>query len=59
MEKRSQKLYLTDCNLLTIQDLWQDYYQILSIILLKDFINLSVQILGSAVLNIQTLKMGY
>ena len=28
-EKKSQKLYLTDCNSLTAHSLWQAYYQIL------------------------------
>ena len=41
-DKKSQKLYLTDYNLLIAQDLWQVYYQILLIILLKEFIKLNV-----------------
>ena len=38
MEKKLQKIYLTYCNLLIAQDLWQAYYQILSMIYLKDMI---------------------
>ena len=34
--EKSQKPYLTDCNLLIAQDLWQAHYQILLIILLKE-----------------------
>ena len=71
MEKKLQK-YLTDYNLLTRQDLWQVYYQILSIIFLDELIKLTVNKytmiknvkfaelninIATAVLNIQTLKM--
>ena len=42
MEKKLQKIYLADFNLLTVQDLWQVYYQILSITSLKEFIKLNV-----------------
>ena len=38
MEKKLQKIYLTYCDLLIAQDLWQAIYQILFIICLKDFI---------------------
>ena len=41
-EKKLQNIYLTYCNLLIVQDLWQAHYQILSIILLKKFIELNV-----------------
>ena len=41
-DKKSQKLYLTDYNLLIAQDLWQVHYQILLRILLKEFIKLNV-----------------
>ena len=41
MEKKLQKIYLTYYNLLIAQDLWQAYYQILSIIFLKEFIELN------------------
>ena len=37
-EKKSQKLYLTDYSLLTVQDLWQAHYQILLIMSLEEFI---------------------
>ena len=37
IEKKLQKLYLTDYNLLTAQDLWQAHYQILSIFILEKF----------------------
>ena len=42
MEKKLQKIYLTYYNLLIAQDLWQAHYQILSIIFLKEFIELNV-----------------
>ena len=44
MENKLQKLYLTYCNLLIAQDLWQVPYQILSIIFLKEFIELNVNL---------------
>ena len=45
MEQKLQKMYLTYYNLLTAKDLWQAHkahYQILSIIFLKEFIELIV-----------------
>ena len=42
MEKKLQKIYPTDYNLLVAQDLWQSHHQILSIIFLKGFIKLNV-----------------
>ena len=42
MEKKLQKIYLTYYNLLTVQDLWQAHYQILSVNFLKEFIELNV-----------------
>ena len=36
------KQYLTYCNLMIAQGLWQAHYQILSIIFLKKFIELNV-----------------
>ena len=72
MEKKSQKLYHTDYNLFTVQDLWQANYQILLIILLKEFIELNVNMdmriknvqpvelnrkIVTAFLNTQTVKM--
>ena len=41
MEKKLQKAYATDYNLLIVQDLWEAHYQILLIILLKEFIKLN------------------
>ena len=42
MEKKVQKIQPRDYNLLIVQDLWQAYYQIVSIIFLKEFIKLDV-----------------
>ena len=44
MEKKLHKIYLTYCNLLIAQGLWQVLYQILSIIFLKEFIELNVNL---------------
>ena len=44
MDKKLQKIDLTDYNLLIVQDLWLAYYQILEIIFLKEFIKLNVNI---------------
>ena len=44
MEKKLLKIYLTYYSLLIAQDLWQDHYQILSIIFLKEFIELNVNL---------------
>ena len=41
MKKVLQKIYLTHYNLLIVQGLWQANYQILSIIFLKEFIELN------------------
>ena len=57
MEKKLQKLYLKDSCLLAVQDLWQAHYQILLIIILKEFIKSSVQTVVSNALNAQILKM--
>ena len=72
MEKKLQKIYLTYYNLLIVQDLWQAHYQILSIIFLKEFIELKVNLdmtiknvkhielnisTATVFLNIQSLKM--
>ena len=71
MAKKLQSPYLTDYNLLIAQDLWQDHYQTLLIVLLKEFIELNVNMdtmikivklaelntkIASAVLNTQTLQ---
>ena len=39
--EETPKIYLTCCNLLIAQGLWQAYFQIFSIILLKEFIELN------------------
>ena len=72
MEKKLQKIYLTDYNLLIVQDLWQAHYQILSTIFLKKFTKLNMNMdaaikkvklaelninVATAFLNTQTLKM--
>ena len=71
-EKRPQKPYLTDYKLLTVQEFWQAHYQILLIILLKEFKKLNVKInmiiknakrtelhtsITTVLLNTQTLEM--
>ena len=72
MEKKSQTLYLKDSNLLLAQNLLQAHYQILLVILLKEFIKLNVKMnliinnvkrvelntkIATDFLNTQTLKM--
>ena len=42
IERKLQKPYTIDYNLLVAQDLWQALHQILLIILLKEFIKLNV-----------------
>ena len=42
MEKKLQKPYYTDYNVLILQDLWNAHYQILSIIFLKEFIKFNI-----------------
>ena len=74
MERKLQEIYLTYYNLLIEQDLWQDHYQILPIIFIKEFIKLhvntdtmikNVKLLelhtkyATIFLNTQTLKMIY
>ena len=44
MEKKLQKIYLTYYNLLIVQDLLQTHYRILSIIFLKEFLELNVNL---------------
>ena len=71
-ERKSQKPYITDNNLLIVQDSWQAQYQIVSTILLKEFIKLNEYTntmmnnvtlaklntkIATAFLNTQTLKM--
>ena len=43
-EKITKNIYLTEKNLLIAQDLWQAYYQTLSIIFLKEFIKLNLNL---------------
>ena len=72
MEKKLQKAYFTNYNLLTAQELWQACYQILFIILLKEFMKLKTSMVTiiknaerlelnvnivSAALNTQTINM--
>ena len=66
MEKKLQRPYFTDYNLLILQDLLQAHYQILLIILLKEFTNMMIENvklaelnakIASAVLNIQEVNM--
>ena len=56
MEKKLQKIYVTQNNLLIAQDLWQAHYKILSIIFLKEFIELNVN-LDRMVKNVKHLKL--
>ena len=42
LEKKLQKTYPTDCNLLIVQYLFQAHYQILAVIFLKEFVKLNV-----------------
>ena len=42
MERKWQKVYLTYYNLLIGQNLWQSHYRLLSMIFLKEFIKLNV-----------------
>ena len=57
MEKKLQKLYLKDSCLLAAQDLWQAHYQILLIMILKEFKKSSVQTVISNALNELILEM--
>ena len=41
MEKKLRKIYLTYYNLLIAQDFWKSHSQILSIIFLKEFVELN------------------
>ena len=44
MEKKLQKTYIANFNLLIAQHLWQGHYQILSTVFVKEFIELSENI---------------
>ena len=56
MEKKLQELYLKDYNFLKTQDLWQAHYQILLIILLKEFIKLNVNT-DTMIKNVKLMKI--
>ena len=59
MEKKLQKIYLIDYNLLIAQDLWQGHYQILLIIFLKKFIDLNVN-MDMTIKNVKIMELlGY
>ena len=72
MEKKLQKIYFTCYKLLIAQDLWQSYYQFLSIVFLKEIIELNANTdkmikdmklvelnisIATVILNMQILKM--
>ena len=72
MKKKSQKPYLTDYNILIVQDLWQALFQIVLVILLNELINLNINMsmitknvnfmeldrnIAAAFINTQTLKI--
>ena len=56
MEKKLQKIYLTYCNLLIAQDLWQVLYQLLSIIFLNEFIDVNVK-LNTMIKNVKHVEL--
>ena len=56
MENKLQRIYLTYSNLLIAQDLWQDHYQILSIIFLGEFIELDVNS-GMTIKNVKQVEL--
>ena len=56
MDKNGEDVYLTYCNLLIAQDLWQVLYQIMSIIFLKEFIELSLN-LDTMVKNVKHVEL--
>ena len=51
--KKLQTPYITDYSLLIVQDLWQSHYQILLIVLQKEFIELNVN-MGMIIKNVKT-----
>ena len=57
LRRNYKKIYLTDYDLLTKQDLQQAHYQILLTILLKEFMKLNVQTVIYAILNTQTFRI--
>ena len=58
MEEKLQKIYLTYYSLLIARDLWQDHYQILSMIFLKKFTKLNVNT-GTMIKNAKTYEIKY
>ena len=56
MLKKLQKIYLPYYNFLIVQDLWQAHYQIFSIIFLKEFIELNVN-LDTVIKNVKHVKL--
>ena len=52
----AKNVYVTYYNLLILQDLWQAHYQILSIIFLKEFIELNVN-LDTKIKNVKHVKL--
>ena len=55
-EQKSQKIYLTDCNLLIVQNLWQAHYKLLLIISLKEFMELNVN-MDSIIKNVKLVEL--
>ena len=58
MDNELQKIYLTYCNLLIVQDLWQAHYQVLSITFLKKFIELNIN-MGMMIKKCETCGIKY
>ena len=71
-EKKLQNIYIANYNLLIAEDSWKAHYQILSIIFLKEFLKLNVNMdtmiknvklaesninVATVLLNTKTLKM--
>ena len=56
MEKKLQKLYLTEYNLLIMQDLWKSHYQVFLIISLIEFIEFNATI-SMTIQNVKRLEL--
>ena len=56
MEKKLQNIYLKYYNLLLTHDLWQAHYQILSTVLLKEFIKLNAN-MDTMIKNLKLAKL--
>ena len=54
MGTKLQKIYITYCNSLKEQGLWQAHYQILTIIFLKKFINTDTMIKNMKLVELHT-----